>query len=338
MRIANRTLGAFLSVGLALALLGGAPAGAGAADKVVIRLAGSTPMDHQATQHMKEFKAQIEKLSKGRYEIKVYPANQLGDYTQIYEEVMKGTIPMALINVPSQFDQRLELTYVPYLVENYDQVNKFFSQKGFIFSALGKVHNKLGVQLLGFNIDGFGGFGTTVPANEPADPKVKKNVLLRVPPMDVFKLHAQDLGYTTVSVPYADLYTALQNGVAQGWSGGPPVLTWLSFRDVIKFFYQYNSHLESESWLINKKMWDGMTPADRKMFLDAVSELQKKSVEAAKKDDTQYLDKMRGAGMKVTLFTPAQLKALADYTRKTTWPKLKSRLTPELMDELAKQY
>jgi hypothetical protein len=42
--------------------------------------------------------------------------------------------------------------------------------------------------------------------------------------------------------------------------------------------------------------------------------------------------------MKVTLFTPAQLKALADYTRKTTWPKLKSRLTPELMDELAKQY
>ena len=309
-----------------------------AAETVKISMAGQSPMEHQATKHQFEFKEAIEKQSGGRFEIKVYPANQLGDYTQVYEEIMRGTLEMALINIPSQFDQRLELTYVPYLVENYDQVKTFFAPDGFIVKTLGSIHEKLGVKLLGFNIEGLGGFATTVPVENAADPKAKKNVLLRVPPMDVFKLHADDLGYTTISVPYAELYTALQTGVAQGWSGGPPVLTYLSFRDVIKNYYQYNSHLESECWLINKNLWDSFSPEDQKMFMDVIAGLQAKSTEIAQQDDTEYLEKMREAGIAVNTFSNEELAALADYTRETTWPRLRDRLTPEIMDELAKQY
>lgn len=331
------SLVAVLLFGLAMVASFGSTASA--AEKLVLRMAGQSPIEYQGTIHQMEFKKTIEAATKGRIQIKVYPANQLGDYTQVYEEIMKGTIDMALISVPSQFDQRLELTYVPYLAENYDQVKKFFAQNGFLFNTLGKVHDKLNVKLLGFNIEGFGGLGCTKPLVEPANPAVKKGILLRVPPMDVFKSWALALNFQTVTVPYAELYTALQTGVAEGWIGGAPVLTYLSFRDVIKYYYQYNGHVESESWLINKDLWNKLDKADQKLFLDTVAKLQTKSIAVSEKEDKEYLKKLADESkIKVTTFSNAELKKFAETVRKTAWPKLKDRLTPEIMDALMKQY
>jgi TRAP-type C4-dicarboxylate transport system substrate-binding protein len=98
-----------------------------AAETLKIRMAGQSPLEHQATIHQMKFAKEIEEATDGRIQIKVYPANQLGDYIQVYEEVIKGSIEMALISVPSQFDQRLEITYFPYMVENYDQVWRFWN-------------------------------------------------------------------------------------------------------------------------------------------------------------------------------------------------------------------
>jgi len=45
--------------------------------------------------------------------------------------------------------------------------------------------------------------------------------------MAVFRMIADDQGFQTVSVPFAELYTALQIGVADGWSGGAAMVNYL---------------------------------------------------------------------------------------------------------------
>jgi len=82
-----------------------------------------------------------------------------------------------------------------------------------------ELNNRLGVKLGGFFIEGMIGTATTKPANQPLDPSVKKGVLIRVPNMDVYKLGAEAQGYRTVTIPYADVYQALQTGVAEGVNG-----------------------------------------------------------------------------------------------------------------------
>ncbi len=309
-----------------------------AAKKMRIRMAGQSSVDHQATIHQKEFAETIGQATDGRIEIRVYPANQLGDYTQVYEEVVKGSIEMALISVPSQFDQRLELTYFPYLLENYEQVKEAYAPGGFLYDILEGLHDNLGVKLLGFNIEGFGGFGTTKPAEDPANPDVKKTVLIRVPPMDVFKLSTEAMGFLTVSIPYAETYTALQTGVCEGWTGGPPVLTWLNYRDVIKYYYQYNCYLETESWLINKDFWNKLSAEDQKLFLNTAQVLQLKSVAVSEKEDKEYLTKLKDFGMEVTTFSNEELATVAAKVREVAWPKLEKRVSPEIMSKLRKQY
>jgi len=111
------------------------------------------------------------------------------------------------------------------------------------------------------------------------------------------------------------------------------------FRDVIKYFYQYNGHVESESWLINKDLWNKLSKDDQKLFIDTVAKLQEKSIAVSEKEDNEYLKKLADdAKIKVTTFSDAELKMFADTVRKTAWPQLKDRLTPEIMDELLKQY
>lgn len=309
-----------------------------AAKKLRIRMAGQSSVEHQATVHQKEFAKMIGEATDGRIEVRVYPANQLGDYTQVYEEVVKGSIEMALISVPSQFDQRLELTYFPYLLENYEQVKEAYVPGGFLFDILDGLHDNLGVKLLGFNIEGFGGFGTTKVAEVPADPDTKKTVLIRVPPMDVFKLSTEAMGFPTVSIPYAETYTALQTGVCEGWTGGPPVLTWLNYRDVIKNYYQYNCYLETESWLINKDLWNKLSPEDQKLFMDTAQKLQLKSVAVSEREDKEYLQKLRDFGMEVTTFSEEELATVAAKVREVAWPKLEKRVSSEIMAKLKAQY
>jgi TRAP-type C4-dicarboxylate transport system substrate-binding protein len=62
-----------------------------AAETLKIRMAGQSPLEHQATIHQMKFAKEIEEATDGRIQIKVYPANQLGDYIQVYEEVIKGS-------------------------------------------------------------------------------------------------------------------------------------------------------------------------------------------------------------------------------------------------------
>jgi TRAP-type C4-dicarboxylate transport system substrate-binding protein len=306
--------------------------------KVRIRVASQYAEDHPATKALEQFKSRIEKETDGRISIRLYPANQLGDYTQVYEELRRSTIDMGLISVPSQFDTRLEVTYLHYLAMNYDEARKIYAGDSVLFNAMDKLHNALDVKFLGFNVEGFGGLGLAKKPDNMRSATADKGILLRVPPMAVFKQTADDEGFKTVSVPFAELYTALQTGVADGWSGGPAILNYLQFRDVIKYFVVNNNFFENTSYLMSAKKWASLSPADQKLIGDAVADLSMKSFDIAEEGDAKYQKMLADAGIEVVKLTDDELKAWADNCRKVTWPKLEERLSKELIDELKAQY
>jgi TRAP-type C4-dicarboxylate transport system substrate-binding protein len=311
---------------------------AAAAGKYRIKVASQYAKDHPATKALEEFKKQVETASDGRIKIRLFPANQLGDYTQVYEELRRGTIDMGLISVPSQFDTRLEVTYLHYLAMNYDEARTIYARGSVLFNAMDKLHKALDVKFLGFNVEGFGGLGLAKKPDNMRDPATGKGILLRVPPMAVFKDTADDQGFNTVSVPFAELYTALQTGVADGWSGGPAILNYLQFRDVIKYFLVNNNFFENTSYLMSSKMWNELDAADRTLIADAVADLSLKSFEIAQEGDEKYQQLLSEAGIEVVKLSDEELKAWADHCRKMTWPKLEARLSRELIDALKAQY
>lgn len=65
---------------------------AAAAEKIVFRFAGQQPTEHLCTKMMHDFAKEIGEKTKGRVEIKVFPANQLGSYELVMEELDRKSV------------------------------------------------------------------------------------------------------------------------------------------------------------------------------------------------------------------------------------------------------
>lgn len=324
--VAGLCIASFISMGVAQA------------EKVKLRLAGQYAPEHTTTVLMKEFAKIVNERSNGEIEVRVYPASQLGDYTQIFEELRRGTIDMATISIPSQFDTRLEAVYLHYLAMNYAEARRIYAPGSKMFKLISEVNDSLDVKFLAFNIEGFGGFGTTKLPDNLDDPAGRKNTLMRVPPMAVFQIPCEDEGFQTVSIPFAELYTSLQTGIADGWSGGPAMVNYVQFRDVIKYFVACNNFIESNSYMMSKVVWEKLSPEHQKIIQDAALEISAKSFDLAEADDAKYIVELEKVGIKVVKFTPEQLQAWADLCRKVTWPKMEARLTKPVIDDLLQDY
>ena len=306
--------------------------------KLNLRLATQHPVEHMATKSAEKIKEKIEKETNGRITITIYPANQLGDYTQVYEEIIRGSIDIAHISVPDQFDARLSIGFLPYIGRDYEEISKVFAAGSYLSNEVSKLHEALGVKFLGYYGEGFGGIGCTKMPTDPANFNVDKGLLVRVPPIDAFKLAAEDLGFRTTTIPYAETYSALQTGIADGWVGGPPNLNYMWFRDVINVFLQYNNSFESTSYVMNLKLWNSLSPEDQKIVADAFSEQCAESYSLAEADDKLHREKLKEAGIEVVEFSPEELGSFAQHIREVTWPKLAKNFTEELVNGLIESY
>jgi len=303
--------------------------------KYKIKLAGIHPEDHIVTQTLRNIKENVERESNGDIEITIYPGNQLGDYTAVYEELMRGSIEMAHICQTGQYDEKFEMNYMPYLITDYDQIPKVFSPGSYFYDKYAELNKNQGVKLLGIYTEGFPGVAMrdTIPKGV-ADPKVKKSELVRVPPMDIINIALQDMGYNTVTIPYSDLFSALQTGVADGWFGGTAELNYLGFRDVIKYFIPYHEHLENTSYLMNQKFFDSLPEKYQKLIESECMKAAQESFKTCEEQDKLFLQKLADFGIVIVDLSDEQRVAVAEHVRKTTWPKLVNKLGNEVLEGL----
>ena len=301
-----------------------------------LTMATSHPVDHMATEIVKKTIKKIETGTKNRVKINLFPANQLGDYVQVYDEVMRGTIDMAHISVPETHDKRLGACMLPYLTPDYASVKKVLGQDSNLYKQTSQFHQKLGVKFLGFFTEGFIGIGTVKKASVPATPGRDKGALIRTSGMATMVTSANGIGFRTTTIPYADVFPALQTGVADGWIGGPANLNYLIFRDVIKFFYNYNVTQEITQAIMNSEKMSKLTPADQKVIIDAFREFSIQSFELSEQEDNKYRALLRKAGVEVVEFSPEEMSAISKSVREFSWPKLEEVYTSELMDLIQK--
>src|SRR5699024_6966748 len=305
-------------------------------ESLTLTVGGMSAVDNPITISLNEYTERIEEETDGRLQFDVFPANQLGDYTLMYEELIKGTLDMALISIPSQFDERTEMLMMPYLIENYDQAEETFGIDSFIYNKTQEIIGEQGVHLLGFRPIGFGGVSSTKPINDPTGLGTDKDVLVRIPQMNVYKTYAEEMGYRTVSIPWADIYSGLQTGTAEGVIGAQPAANYLDFGDVIKHYYQYNYSFESLALMISDEAWNKLSEEDQEIMKNAGAEFTTNSFKEAQEIDEHYREEMRNEGIEVVEFSDEELKEMADYTREKAWPLMRESLGDEILDELLK--
>lgn len=308
---------------------------AGAAQAETLRLSTLKQPDSDGAKAAATFAQLVEERTDGRITIKVYPASQLGDWTEVYEQVQQGAVDMAMQPLATSDDKRLAITWFPYAFTNYDTAKRSLSPGGAVFGIVSEAIAERGLTPLGVYGEGMGGAGFAKTVEDPANVQLERSLKVRVwPGGTTHRVLLERFGYNTATLPWAELYTGMQTGVVDGQIGGTAGMALESFKDITKTWVQYNDHFEGDWFIINSERYAGLSEVDRKIFLEAAQEVSAARFEQVKAADAKHLDTMRAAGIEVVTFDDATLEQLATVARQDVWPQIADELGEETLAKL----
>ncbi len=300
---------------------------------IVLRLASDAPLEHIATGLNEEACKLVEERTEGRVKVEYFPASQLGGYETVYEEIVRGTIDLGQITIPDALDARLGAAYVPYYAKSFEEAAVLFAPDSYLSGVIGELTEQNDVKFLGTVLEGFIGMAFVAEPNDMMTPGTNKKVKTRSPAMATFRVAQEDLGFNPITVPYAEVPTAIQTKVVDGWVGGTPNINYAWVGQVIKYMYVNYIHAEATSYVMSEKSLAKLTPEDQETVIKVFQEQSQKSFTLAKENEENYKKKLADDyGVKVVEFTPEQIDAYATFVRENSWPQLEELLGKELMD------
>lgn len=334
----KKILAIVLSLTLVIALLsacgGGdsSESGSDAVKPVVLRLASDAPLEHIATGLNNGACEKVKERTEGRVEIQYYPASQLGSYETVYEEIVIGSVDIAQITVPDALDSRLGAAYLPYYATSFDEAKILYAPDAYISQVFSDLTAENGVRFMGWVLEGFIGMGVVKDPSNVMEPGADKTIKLRSPAMATFRYVQEDLGYNPITITYAEVPTAIQTGVVDGWIGGTPNMNYSWVGEIINKMYVNYIHAEATCYVMSEKSLVKLSDEDQQIVLDVFAEQSMQSIVDAEANEEVYKQKLQDDyGVEVVELTTEQLAANAEYVRENTWTKLEEVLTPELI-------
>ena len=162
---------------------------------------------------------------------------------------------------------------------------------------------------------------TKQPINDLSDLKGKKIRIFAKAQSDYFTA----LGASTVSIPLAELYSALERGVIDGCITGAEVAAGQKFHEVVGHVSDLLMGPGAGYTVVSQKAWRGLPPDIKKEFEAIIPQLRKISWDTTKQDDQENLEIVKSRGIKATI--PAkpdwvpQLKKIAQDVVVPEWVK-----------------
>jgi tripartite ATP-independent transporter DctP family solute receptor len=268
------------SFGLGIAAAALLSAQAFAAD-VTIRLAHLNPEDpfqsHSGAMAA-VFKSLVESNSNGAIEVQLFPNGQLGKDNEVIEQVRSGIVE-STISSSGGIAQHFPLVGVfdiPFAFPNIGVASQVISKD----SAFGKkfiadLEGKTELKVLGL-IDSGGFFAFTnskKPIKGIAD---MEGLRIRTMTLPTHEAIVSSLGGQPTPLPWAEVYTALQTGVADGQMNPVPVIAFAKFDEVQKYLSVTNHIITPYVWTMNEDFYNSLSP-EHKTLVNWASEVATES-------------------------------------------------------------
>ena len=131
------------------------------------------------------------------------------------------------------------------------------------------IEQKTGLKVLGFGDSG-GFFHFTNSKRPIKSPEDMKGLKIRTMGLDTHKAIVSALGGQPSVIPWAEVYTALQTGVADGQMNPVPIISFAKMNEVQKYLTLSGHLFAPYVWVMNKAFYDSLTPQEKLVLNDAV--------------------------------------------------------------------
>lgn len=243
------------------------------------------------------FAKKVEELTQGRYRVQVFCCSQLGNDPKNIEQLALGGIDFTVSATGSYAPQlpTLNLTMMPFLVDNYAQGWKLYDESKWLQSQFDKAPAK-GFRFLATWEAGFRSMTTKDPLNSPDDAKGKK---LRTFPNEMMRWTLEAMGFNIQIMPLPEVYLAIQQGAVSGQENPVDTIFSNKFYEVAPHVTLTNHVYSPLPMAISEKTWQKLSTADQQAVTEAARIAAKFSREMIAGNDEGQLKAMTAKGAKV---------------------------------------
>jgi len=264
------------------------------AQSVTLRSADIHPDGYPTVEAVKYFGEIVTKKTDGRIKVQVFNSGQLGTEKDTIEQTRFGVIDLNRVNT-APFNNLIPETAVlglPFLFRSVDHMYKVVD--GPLGEKIAKAFEPHGLIVLGFFDSGARSmYNSKRPIKTLADMKGMK---IRVQQSDLFIAMINALGANATPMPFGELYSALQTGLVDGAENNFPSYDSVKHFEVAKYFSLTEHSMAPEVFVMSKRAWDKLTPADQKVFKEAGVDATKKMRELWAKRDTESKERVIKGG------------------------------------------
>lgn len=243
------------------------------------------------------FAKKVEELTQGRYKVQVFCCSQLGNDPKNIEQLALGGIDFTVSGTGSYAPHvpTLNLTALPYLVENYAQGWKLYDESKWLKEQFDKAPAK-GFRFLATWEAGFRSMTTKDPLNSPDDAKGKK---LRTFPNEMMRWTLEAMGFNIQIMPLPEVYLAIQQGAVSGQENPVDTIYSNKFYEVAPNVTLTNHVYSPIPLAISEKTWQKFSPADQKAVTEAAQIAAKFSRTMIAGNDDNQLKEMAAKGARI---------------------------------------
>ncbi|WP_170765652.1 TRAP transporter substrate-binding protein DctP [Ruegeria lacuscaerulensis] len=300
-----------------------------------LKLAGTFPVDHQGTKMLEQIKEDIEAADVG-LKVSVFPANQLGSGEALMEDTINGNIDFTAAFIYSHKDPRLEFLSMPFLVNNWDEMDSIMRNMDSPFNQILQERlNELGLRLLANNPEGF----TGIVANKKPEnwnDLGEKDMNIRVWSSPVVKNMVEGLGFQATTMAWGDIFPALQSGIVDGAICCTKSATYSIFAqsDVGNYYVQYNSVSELTSYYASEKTWEKLSDEQRAAVEAAFTKASDDFFAYNRANDAEFGKKLEEKGYEILALNDEEQAVMAAWVRENIWPTMADTIGQDTLDRL----
>jgi TRAP-type transport system periplasmic protein len=211
------------------------------------------------------FKSLVESGTNGAVKVEIFPDGQLGKDNEVIQQVKSGVVQSSISTVGgiASIYPMIGVLDVPFAYPNiaatYEVFDGPFGQK------LGAdIAKKTGVEVLGFGDSG-GFFAFTNSKRPIKSPDDMKGLKIRTMGLESHKTVVSSMGGQPVAINWAEVYTSLQTGVADGQMNPIPIVKFAKFDEVQKYMTLTNHLFTPYVWIMNKSAFDGLSASEKEV-------------------------------------------------------------------------
>lgn len=250
-----------------------ASVGGGMAQDITIKLGHSSEAEAMLpgagrTAGVLAFKNHIEVASGGRIAVEIFPNGSLGNARTMIESAQLGTLQAVggYTSIMVPFVPEIAITQIPYVFE--DNLTAWKVMNGTVGDELADLFlQKTGLRVMGWaDGSGYRHIYAEKPIKSPAD---MEGMTMRVPENPGLLAMFRAWGAKTVTITWAELYTSLQSGMAEGHD--TELYSMFS-----KKLYEVNPHVTMSRHsfnlhplMLNEEFFQSLSEEDQTIILQA---------------------------------------------------------------------